>query len=201
MKTHRTLTLRPFARISLTLLLFVVCLHLAACSTAWTSEASSIIAMLDPAIIAALGILTAFGVGLSPSVLTQVQNWSSQAQTALAEVRALIDSYNTAEAGQQPGILQEIQTGLSTIASGLTDILGILHVSNPQTQAKISAIFQAVAEELSALIALVPALQGKVGMKEAKRLAANVKTAEEFKEYFNQMVAQFGDVAKSYQLK
>jgi len=196
------MTIKPYARFSLLAIAFLLCLNLAACSTAWTTEATNIISVLEPAVIAALGILSAFGIGISPSALTAVQKWGTQAQTALAEVKTLITEYNTAEATAQPGILTEIQTLLSTISSNLAELLPTLHVTNASTQAKIMAVFDAVASEISALIALVPALQGKVtSHDELKKLMAAVKSKNEFKAFFNKQVDAFGPTAKTYELK
>lgn len=176
----------------------MVCLHLAGCSTAWTSEASNIISLLVPAIEAALGILTAFGVGLSPTTLTTVQSWATQAQTGLSEVKALITQYNTAIASAQPGILAEIQTVLGVVSSNLAMLLPTLHVTDAKTEAEIATVFSAVADEISALIGLVPALQGKITDHDAvKALMAQLKSAKAFRSDFNAKAGVFG---KAYEI-
>ena len=193
------ITIKPYARVCLALLTIIFVLQLAACSTVWTSEASSIISLLVPAIEAALGILAAFGVGISPAALSAVASWGQQAQAALAQVKTLIDQYNAAEASAQPGILTEIQTALSVITSGLATLLPTLHVDNPTTQQKITDVFDAIAGEVSALIALVPALQGNAtSHDELKALIAQVKSPKEFKADFNAKAGMFGD---QYRLK
>jgi hypothetical protein len=189
-----------YRKLWFSLFFLMICLHLIACSTAWTSEASSIISLLVPAIEAALGILAAAGVGLSPNVLTQIQSWATQAQTALAEVKTLITQYNTAEASAQPGILSKIQTLLNTIASNLTAILPTLHVSDPATDAKVQLVIQAIAGEISALIALLPAVQGAVtSSEELKALIekSGYKHPKEFRKDFNEKAGAFG---KQYEI-
>jgi hypothetical protein len=189
---------RILQRIFLCWAIFNLCILFAGCTTAWTSEASSIISLLIPAIQAALGILAAFGVGLSPAVMTAVNTWGQEAQAALAQVKTLIDQYNTAEATAKPGILTEIQNALSVISSNLATILPTIHVTDPTTQAKILSVVQAIADEVSALIGLVPAIQGKVtSHDELKSLMAALKSPKEFKEDFNSKTAEFG---KEYML-
>ena len=174
-------------------------LLLTGCTTAWTTEAQNIIALLGPSISSILAILAAFGVGISPAALTAIQSWSAQATTGLQTVATLITEYNTAEASAQPGLLTEIQTALSAIVSNLAAILPEIHITDASTQAKVMAIIDAVQMEMQALINLVPALQGKTtSHDELKVLIANVGTAKEFKAEFNRRAGVFG---KQYELK
>lgn len=170
-------------------------LMLAGCTTAWTSEASNIIKLLVPAIESALAIMAAFGVGLSPNVLQNVQSWAKQATDTLTNVVApLIEQYNTAEAAAQPGILTEIQTALSTVTANLQSVLPSIHVTDTATQAKITAIITLISDEMTALIGLVPAISGKVtSHEELKQLVAAVKTPKEFRSEFNAKASSFGN--------
>jgi hypothetical protein len=178
-----------------------VILLLVGCSTAWTTEAVNIITLLGPSITSALAILAAFGVGISPAAVTAMQQWSSRAITGLGQVKTMIEQYNAAEVGAKPGLLTEIQTALSLIVSDLTAILPTIKVTDAATQAKITAIVEAVAAELQGLVNLVPALQGKVtSHDELKKLIAAVKTAKEYKADFNTKVAAFGPSAKQYEI-
>jgi hypothetical protein len=182
-----------YRKLWFSLFVLVSALHLIACSTAWTGEASNIIAMLVPAIEAALGILAAFGVGLSATARQQVQSWATQATAALGQVKTLIDEYNTAEAGAKPGLLTEIQTALSVVSSNLSELLPTLHITDKAAEQKIADVFAAIAGELSALVDLIPVIQGTVtSHAEVKRLVVNLKTHEEFKAYFNQLAGSFG---------
>jgi hypothetical protein len=172
-----------------------LCLVLAGCSTAWTSEAVQIITLLGPIVQSAIAILAAFGVGLPPGTLAAFQKWSGDAQSALIELKGLIDEYNTAEASAQPGLLNEIQTLLSTVSGSLSDILPTLHITNAQTQEKITAIVQLIAQELTALMALIPAVQGKVTsshdlMKLVKE--SGYQHPKDLKNAFNEKARFFG---------
>lgn len=177
-------------------LLFLTSLLLwaVACTTAWTSEATNIIGLLVPAIQAVLGILGAFGAGLAPSVMTQVQTWANQAVNDLNNiVKPLIDKYNAAEAGAKPGILTEISNAVGTIVSGLNLILPALHVSDPATQSKVTTIATLVLDELQALLNLIPAIQGTVNSHaELKKLISALKSPDEFRTEFNNVAGTFG---------
>ena len=172
------------------------------CDTTWTAEASNILALIVPAITAALDILRAFGLGIPTQALTDVQNWAGQAQSALQTVASLITQYNSAEATAQPGILTEIQTAIGTVAQNLSTVLPEVHVTDPSTQAKIAAVFQAILAELTALVAVIPAVAPS-SVKELKALAKKAEAvglldAEDFKKKFNSLVVGFG---AEYQLK
>lgn len=169
-------------------------LMLAGCTTAWTGEATNIIKLLVPAIESALAIMAAFGVGLAPNVLQSVQSWASQATADLNQVATLIEQYNTAEAGAKPGLLTEIQTILSTVTANLQSLLPSIHVTDANTQAKVTAIITLISDEMTALIGLVPAISGKVtSHADLKKLLTAVKSPSEFRDEFNAQVESFGD--------
>jgi soluble cytochrome b562 len=170
------------------------------CTTSWVSEATSIIQLLVPAITSVLSILTAFGVptGLTTTALASIQSWANQATAGLQTVANLINQYNTAKASAQPGILTEIQTAISTITNNLATILPELHVTDADTQAKITAVIKAVQSELVALLNLVPALKGEVkSHDELKALVAAVQSPKEFRASFNKAAGVFG---KEYEI-
>lgn len=175
------------------------CLWLTGCTTSWISEATNIINLLVPSITAILGILSAFGIGLPATVMTAVESWANAATTGLQTVGTLIGQYQTAEESAKPGILVEIQTALSVITNNLATILPQIHVDDPTTQAKIMAVIQAVQVEITALINLVPALQGKVtSADDLKSLMAELKSPKEYKADFNAKAGVFG---REYEIK
>jgi hypothetical protein len=176
-------------------------LFLAGCSTNWITEAQSILALLGPAVASLLEILSAFGVGISPATAAAVQSWEQQAQIDLNTVSSLITQYNAAEAAAKPGLLIEIQTWLTTIAKNAATILGEIHITDPATQAKFTAIFNAVLDEVTALINLIPAVQLAAAepdedkaerefTKAAKKV--KIKSAKDFAAAFNRLADGFG---------
>jgi phage-related protein len=180
-------------RIGLALLLFSAISGLVACGD-WVSQATSIINLLVPAIEAALGILMAFGVGVSPDVMTQVQKWATESVATLTNVvKPLIESFKTAEASAQPGILTEIQAALQVIVDNLNTILPAIHVVNPDVQQKIMGVIQAVLAETMALLGMIPVLTGNVtDHGEVKARMHALRTADQFKAHFNELAASFG---------
>lgn len=175
-------------------ILWCMALFTTACTTAWTSEAINIINLLVPAITAALAILTSFGKGVSPGVLASVQSWSNQATVDLRTVAGLIDQYNAADATAKAGLLTEIQTMLQVLIDNLNVILPEVHVDDQVTQDRITAVIATVASEITALINLVPALQGRVtGHAEVKKLMHAVKSPDEFRDEFNEKASIFGN--------
>jgi len=173
-------------------------LFMTGCNASWTSQAINIIALLEPAILSALGIVTAFGVGITPTALTALQAWSEEAQTALREVALLIQQYNAAEATAKPGILAQIDTFLKLITVNLSALLPELHITDPVTRARIMAVVGSIESELLALEALLPVLQGKTSPTHAqfRALMHQLKSADEFEDEFNAQAGSFGDQYK-----
>ena len=170
-----------------------LCLLMAGCGD-WESQASSIISLLGPALQALVAILAAFGAGVSANVVTQFNNWAQQAQTALVTIRALIASYKTAAAEAQPGILSEIQAGLSALTTELSPIMAELHITDPTSQAKFAAGVTAVTAFIASLIALIPAVAGARTPKAEKELADKAtESTNTFKKDFNSAVEFFGE--------
>lgn len=166
-------------------------LLLTACSTAWTGEASNIIKVLVPAVEALLGLIAGLGAKIPADAVTTIESWASQAQQGLTEISSLIDQYNNAEADAKPGLLIEIQTAADTIVNNLSQLLPTLHITNPASQQKVTAIANAILAELQALVGVIPALQGKIHMHEIKHLPLD---AGHFKQKFNAtMVEPTGD--------
>jgi predicted PurR-regulated permease PerM len=175
-----------------------LCLLMTACGD-WESQASSIITLLGPAIQALVAILAAFGVGVSEEVMTQFNNWAQQAQTALVTIKGLIDSYQNAEADAQPGLLNEIQAALTVVQSQLAAILPELHITDPNSAAKVTAALEAISAFLVSLAALIPAVAQAKGAEDEKALfEKSQETVKQFKKDFNEAVGYFG---KQYELK
>lgn len=185
---------RLFYRALMIFAVLDLCILLASCGD-WESQASSILSLLGPAIAAALQILAAFGVGVSPSVMSAFNSWEQQAQAALTTVKSLIAQFKTAEAAAQPGILSQIEAAIAALAANLATILGELHVTDPATQAKIAAVFAAISGMLGAVLNLLPALQGKVAdyHERVSLYQAYQAKAKDFKATFNAAATQFGE--------
>lgn len=169
-------------------------LLLSGCTTAWTGEASNIIAVLIPAVQAILGLIAALGARIPDTAVQAVTDWGSQAQAGLQQIKDLIDQYNNAEANAKPGLLVEIQTAAQTIVNNLNSILPTLHVLDPATQQKVTAVANAVLAELEALLSVIPVLQGKLPLGHLRETRHALLDSGHFVERFNEtMTAPTGD--------
>jgi hypothetical protein len=185
---------RTFWKLLTVFFVLDLCWLMAGCAD-WESQASSIIALLGPAIQAAIAILAAFGVGVSESVMTTFNEWEAQAQTDLVTLKGLIADYQTALASAQPGILNQIISVVTTTAGNLTTLLESLHITDPTTQSRVAAVFAAISGMLAAIVNLVPAVQASSKLKDGEKLALYEKfkaTAKNFKSTFNAAAGVFG---------
>jgi hypothetical protein len=187
-------------------ILFNFLLFAVGCSTAWVTEAQGIIGALVPAVEGILVILAGLGAkALTPDVWSSVQAWGTTAESDLQNVVApLIDEYNSALPADQPGILTEIETVLTTITNNLNTILPTLKVTDPATQAKVDALVTEVSDEFQALVALIPVIKNSPTMAAAfKALAVHpmtekLKSAKQFKHDYNARAAEFGEEYKNW---
>ena len=183
-----------------TLHLFVIvdaCLLLTACGD-WESQAINIINLLGPAVIAVVQILVAFGIGVSPSAIEKFDNWARQTENGLLTLKSLILQIKTSTGADTSGIVSQIKDGIDAIASQLQTILPELHVTNPETQARIMAAFAAISGFLTALLSLLPAIKPQATVAEAHAAAVQAKVSvDQFKHDFNQAASYFG---KQYEI-
>lgn len=184
-------------------LILDACILLAGCG-GWISQAESIVGLLGPAVTAVLQILTALGVSVSPTFMTAYQNWSQQALNGLEEIKSLLAQYQQAVVSAQPGIIGKIQTILDTISTNLSTVLNDLHITDANSQQRVSAAFAAIMAMFSAVLALLPALKSSLSGEEvdehefAAKYTVFKMTAKNFKRTFNAAVSYFGE---QYELK
>jgi hypothetical protein len=186
--------MNKFQRICLLWAIFNLLILTTACGD-WIAQATNIINMLVPAINAALALLMAFGVGISPDVQAAVQKWSAEAVDTLTNVvKPLLDELKTAVDSAKPGILDKIQAAVQVIADDLSNILPSIHVTSPATQAKIVAVFQLVLAQIVALVNVIPAFHpnSSLSMKTKKKLVNAVMEPEDFRQEFNDLTEEFG---------
>lgn len=189
----RVVTNRTFNRVCASLFVLSTCIMLAGCTANWVGEASNIIQLLVPAVESILGILTMAGLGLSPTLVPNIENWATQAKGDLATIGQLISQYNTATEQAKPGLLQEINTAVSAVIANLQTILPELHIDNPEKQQAVDLVVESFQSELEALLNLIPVVQGTVtAHADVKARIAALKTPQEFKADFNNKVLFFG---------
>jgi hypothetical protein len=128
-----------------------------ACSTTWINEAEEIVAALLPATANLVTLVaTLEGKNVSAADLQTIQSAGTQAGADLQLVKSLVTQYQKADASTQPGLLNEIQSAINAVQSTLTSLLPALHIKDPATQAKITAVIGIVLSEVQSVAAIVP---------------------------------------------
>jgi hypothetical protein len=150
---------------------------LTACSTAWIAEAEEIVAALIPAAANLLTLIEALqGNGVSTQDLQVMQSASTQAQADLQLINTLVTQYQQAtDAATQASLLAQIQTAITTVQSNLSGLLPALHITDPATQAKVTAVIGLILSEVQSLEAILPAVQPAVSLS-ASVAQASAKT-------------------------
>ena len=103
--------------------------------------------------------------------------WGDDVSTAITQIDALIAQYEQAEASAQPGILGQITSILTTLSDNLAALLPTIHITDPATQAKVIAIFDTIADEIEALINLLPTVTSASKMLDHNEALLQVATA------------------------
>ncbi len=135
-----------------------------ACSTAWIGEAERIVGTLIPATANLVALAAALdGSNVSAADLQAIQNAGAQAGADLQLMQSLIAEYQKADAATQPGLLNQIQAALSAVESTLSGLLPALHIKDPATQAKITAVVGILLSEAESMAAIVPLLEVEAG--------------------------------------
>jgi hypothetical protein len=180
--------------------LLCVTLMCSACSTAWIGDAEQIVAALIPGIANLVTLVaTLSGNNVSAADLQTVQNAGAQAGADLQLMQSLITQYQKADAAARPGLLNQIQAAMSSVQASLNGLLPALHIEDPATQAKITAVIGILLSEVESVAAIVPLVSADaspgmmaVAAKQAKKQAP--LTASEFVSSYNStMTAKTGN--------
>jgi len=171
-----------------------------ACSTAWISEAEQIVAALIPATANLVALVaTLQGNNVSTADLQTIESAGTQAGADLQLMQSLIEQYQKADAGAQPGLLSQIQVAMSAVQSTINSLLPALHIKDAATQAKITAVVGILLSEVQSVAAIVPLVNPSASTEMMARAAKQVKkqpplTASEFVSSYNAtMTAKTGN--------
>jgi len=156
-----------------------------ACSTAWVSEAEQIVAVLIPATANIVTLVMTLQGQVSVADLKTVQSAGSQAAADLQLIQSLTAQYQKADAAARPGLLNEIQAAVSATQSTLNGLLPALHIKDPATQAKITAVVGILLSEVQSVAAIVPLAKPSASAEMRKLAEKQIKkqaplTANEF---------------------
>jgi len=171
-----------------------------ACSTAWIGEAEQIVAAMIPATANLVALVaTLQGGNVSAADLQTIQSAGAQAGADLQLMQSLITQYEKADAGAQPGLLNQIQAAMSAVQSTLNGLLPALHIKDAATQAKITAVVGILISEVESVAAIVPLVNASASPGMMAMAAKHVKkqaplTASEFVASYNAtMTAKTGN--------
>lgn len=130
---------------------------LMACSTAWISEVEQIISVMIPGVVNLLTLVSTLqGRNISAEDLRAIQSAGAQAQSDLELIESLIAQYQKANAAEEPGLLNQIQAGVSAVQSSLSGVLPAVHIKDAATEAKVTAVVGVLLAEVQSVAAMVP---------------------------------------------
>src|SRR5882724_5318618 len=141
--------------------ILAVAMFATACSTSWVTEAIAITNAILPVAVNIIQLVTALqGTVAASDDTTLAQKWANTVTADLTTLQTLLNQYSAADAGAKPGILGRIQTAIQATQNDLGTLLPALHIANPKTVAKLTAIVGLISAELQSIEALVQAVRG-----------------------------------------
>jgi hypothetical protein len=127
------------------------------CSTAWISEVQKIVEVLIPATANLVTLVTTLQGSFAAEDLQTIQSVGAQSETDLQVLQTLIARYQKADVSAQSGLLAQIQYVITAVQANMNGLLPALHVKDPATQAKVSAVVGLVLSEVESIAAIIPA--------------------------------------------
>ena len=123
----------------------------------WLADANSILPVAVQSILGILSLVAALsGKTLSASEVTTITNFGTSVQNAIKDIEAMVEDY---QQQSSTTLLGEIEAAVTALQSQLTQFLTDVHVTDPSTQAKISAIVNLVLTQIEAWASIIPALK------------------------------------------
>lgn len=157
------------------------------CSTTWVTQALQIIAALTPAITNIVPLIALADKNVPANEVIAIQGYSGQASAALQTVGSLITQYDQATTtAQQQDALSKIEAALTVAQNNLNSVLPQIHISNPRSQAAVSAAVGVAISEVGAIAALLPAI--KAGQSAQAVSLAKPLSADKFRSRYNSAI-------------
>ncbi|MGH9358211.1 MAG: hypothetical protein ACRD4Q_00030 [Candidatus Acidiferrales bacterium] len=175
-------------RLAKILLIPILATALVGCATAqWVKIAEQILPVVLPMVtnmVTAVSLLQ--GKTVSASDLSTITQTSNQIANDLNLVGQLINQY---DASPNISTVQKIQSALADVHANLNGLLPALHISDPATVQKVTAIVTLIGSEVDSLSQLLPVVSsGKLQAREGA-LAAPLGPAQ-LKQEYNAIVTQ-----------
>jgi hypothetical protein len=120
-------------------------------------------------------------------------NAATKVSSDVAGIETIYNTWVTASATAQPGLEGEIDAGFTTLNTDLSSIFSIAQVSDPNTQAKVSALISLVQTAVGIAEAMIPSPAGRLMAVKTKN---NKLTVNQMVDSWNGvLVAKTGNVA------
>ncbi|MGH9397176.1 MAG: hypothetical protein ACRD18_10050 [Terriglobia bacterium] len=166
----------------------VLTLALLGCGVAqWVKAAQQILPVVLPMVtnlVTAISLLQ--GKTVSPTDFRTISNTANQVSADLNLVRQLVNQY---ESSPNATTVEKINAALQDVNTHLNGLLAALHVSDPSTVQKITAITTLINSEVSSIIQILPVISA--GQTRAQRNMSTVPlSASELKSQYNEIVSQ-----------
>jgi hypothetical protein len=121
-----------------------------ACSTAWVSTLDSILVAAAPALINILQIVAvANGEPVNANLVAKIN-----ADTAT--IKTLATDFANASSTAGPGVCAQLQAAIATYQADELQVLQVAHVTDQQTQTKITLLSTLVSGTVQAILAVIP---------------------------------------------
>jgi hypothetical protein len=162
-------------------------LAVAACNTSWIQTAEQYVEVLTPVAGEILQILVLAGVAVPQNSSAQIAAYSKQVTDDLTTVGTLLEGYNSSNATTT---VQKINAACADAEQNLNAILTAAHITNPQTQQKVTAAVELAVTTITQLEALLPETPSPASLALARQAAKGVLTPGQVQSQFNKIFAQ-----------
>lgn len=146
-------------RVKKLILIPVLAMTLAACGVAeWVKAAQEILPVVLPMVtnmVTAVSLLE--GKTVSPTDLNTISQTANQVSTDLNLVGQLVNQY---QSSPSPTTLSKINNTLVDVNTHLNALMPALHISDPATVQKISAIATLITSEVTSMEQILPIVSG-----------------------------------------
>jgi hypothetical protein len=166
----------------------ILAVALAACGVQqWVTVAQQILPVVLPMItnmVVAVSLLE--GKTVSPSDLNTISQTANQVSADLNLVGQLVDQY---QSSPSPITVEKINTALADVNTHLNSLLPALHITDPATVQKITAITTLIDSEVNSIEQIMPLISGSQAHARA-RTAVIPLSAGELKKQYNAIIAR-----------
>lgn len=152
-------------------------LFLVACSTSWVTQALNILAVVTPAAVNVLTLISAFsGNPVNQSAVATITN-------DVNVVTQLVKDYANASTAAQPAALAQLNAALAVTQKDLGSFLDVSGVKDVKKRAEVQAVVTFVIAEVAAVQAILP--NAPVTFRGQEKPLS----AKQFRKNFNVLVA------------